>query len=306
MDKMLYFSEIKGELYKNKSLAPLTWFKVGGPAEYLFIPKDKADLIRFLKKYPGDYPKTIVGAGSNILIREGGISGVVISMKNLNAIKSNEENIYAETGALDMAISREASKMGLSGLEFLIGIPGSIGGGLKMNAGSYGREIKDVLVDVEVIDNSGSVFHVKQEELKLEYRKNNSPNDWIFLSCNLKGKKSETSIVRSRMKEIINDRKNNQPINQLTGGSTFKNPKKLKSWKLIDKAGCRGLIFGNAKVSEKHCNFLINNGNALSSDIENLGEIVRHKVFNETGVNLEWEIIRVGKRAQTKKEDLHE
>ena len=306
MDKMLYFSEIKGELYKNKSLAPLTWFKVGGPAEYLFIPKDKADLIRFLKKYPGDYPKTIVGAGSNILIREGGISGVVISMKNLNAIKSNEENIYAETGALDMAISREASKMGLSGLEFLIGIPGSIGGGLKMNAGSYGREIKDVLVDVEVIDNSGSVFHVKQEELKLEYRKNNSPNDWIFLSCNLKGKKSETSIVRSRMKEIINDRKNNQPINQLTGGSTFKNPKELKSWRLIDKAGCRGLIFGNAKVSEKHCNFLINNGNALSSDIENLGEIVRHKVFNETGVNLEWEIIRVGKRAQTKKEDLHE
>ena len=306
MDKMPYFSEIKGELYKNKSLAPLTWFKVGGPAEYLFIPKDKADLIRFLKKYPGDYPKTIVGAGSNILIREGGISGVVISMKNLNAIKSNEENIYAETGALDMAISREASKMGLSGLEFLIGIPGTIGGGLKMNAGSYGREIKDVLVDVEVIDNSGSVFHVKQEELKLEYRKNNSPNDWIFLSCNLKGKKSETSIVRSRMKEIINDRKNNQPINQLTGGSTFKNPKELKSWRLIDKAGCRGLIFGNAKVSEKHCNFLINNGNALSSDIENLGEIVRHKVFNETGVNLEWEIIRVGKRAQTKKEDLHE
>ena len=306
MDKIPYFSEIKGELYKNKSLAPLTWFKVGGPAEYLFIPKDKADLIRFLKKYPGDYPKTIVGAGSNILIREGGISGVVISMRNLNAIKSNEENIYAETGALDMAISREASKMGLSGLEFLIGIPGSIGGGLKMNAGSYGREIKDVLVDVEVIDNSGSVFHVKQEELKLEYRKNNSPNDWIFLSCNLKGKKSETSIVRSRMKEIINDRKNNQPINQLTGGSTFKNPKELKSWRLIDKAGCRGLIFGNAKVSEKHCNFLINNGNALSSDIENLGEIVRHKVFNETGVNLEWEIIRVGKRAQTKKEDLHE
>ena len=306
MDKMLYFSEIKGELYKNKSLAPLTWFKVGGPAEYLFIPKDKADLIRFLKKYPGDYPKTIVGAGSNILIREGGISGVVISMRNLNAIKSNEENIYAETGALDMAISREASKMGLSGLEFLIGIPGSIGGGLKMNAGSYGREIKDVLVDVEVIDNSGSVFHVKQEELKLEYRKNNSPNDWIFLSCNLKGKKSETSIVRSRMKEIINDRKNNQPINQLTGGSTFKNPKELKSWRLIDKAGCRGLIFGNAKVSEKHCNFLINNGKALSSDIENLGEIVRHKVFNETGVSLEWEIIRVGKRAQTKKEDLHE
>ena len=294
MDKMPYFSEIKGELYKNKSLAPLTWFKVGGPAEYLFIPKDKADLIRFLKKYPGDYPKTIVGAGSNILIREGGISGVVISMKNLNAIKSNEENIYAETGALDMAISREASKMGLSGLEFLIGIPGSIGGGLKMNAGSYGREIKDVLVDVEVIDNSGSVFHVKQEELKLEYRKNNSPNDWIFLSCNLKGKKSETSIVRSRMKEIINDRKNNQPINQLTGGSTFKNPKELKSWRLIDKAGCRGLIFGNAKVSEKHCNFLINTGSATAAELESLGEEVRKRVFESSGITLEWEIERIG------------
>ena len=306
MSKMQYFSEISGEIYKNKSLAPLTWFKVGGPAEYLFIPQDKADLIQFIKKYPSHFPKMIIGAGSNLLIREGGLSGVVISMKNLNKINSNGENIYAETGALDMSIARKASMVGLSGLEFLIGIPGTIGGGIKMNAGSYGSEIKDILIDVEVIDNSGSVFHVSQKELKLEYRKNNSPKDWIFLSCNLRGVKSETSIVREKMKKIMNDRKNNQPINQLTGGSTFKNPKKLKSWKLIDQAGCRGLVFGNAKVSEKHCNFLINNGNALSSDIENLGEIVRNKVFDETGVGLEWEIVRVGKKNLTKKEGLHE
>ena len=306
MSKIQYFSGIRGEFYKNKSLAPLTWLKVGGPAEYLFIPEDKADLIQFIKKYPSHFPKMIIGAGANELGREGGVAGVVISMKNLNTINSNGENIYAEAGALDMSISRKASIMGLSGLEFLIGIPGTIGGGIKMNAGSYGSEIKDILIDVEVIDYSGSVFHVSAKELKLEYRKNNSPKDWIFLSCKLKGKKSETSIVRKKMKEIINDRKNNQPINQLTGGSTFKNPKKLKSWELIDKAGCRGLVFGNAKVSEKHCNFLINKGNALSSDIEDLGEFVRNKVFDETGVGLEWEIVRVGKKILTKKEGLYE
>ena len=301
-----YFTKIKGELYKNTSLAPLTWFKVGGPAEYLFIPENKEDLIAFLKQYPAEQPKTIIGAGSNLLVRDGGITGVVISMKRINKISKVNEFIYAECGALDMGISRMASKHGISGLEFLIGIPGTIGGALKMNAGSYGSEIKDILVDVEVIDSSGSIFNVSSKDLKLEYRKNNSPDNWIFLSCNLKGKPSQDEKIRLKMKKIMNDRKNNQPINQLTGGSTFKNPYEMKSWQLIDKAGCRGLAYGKARVSDKHCNFLINNGAAQSSDIETLGEIVRRKVLNETGVSLEWEIIRIGEKTKNKMDNQYE
>ena len=198
-----YFTKIKGELYKNTSLAPLTWFKVGGPAEYLFIPENREDLVEFLKQYPAEQPKTIIGAGSNLLIRDGGIPGVVISMKKINKISKVNKFIYAECGALDMAISRMASKLGISGLEFLIGIPGTIGGALKMNAGSYGSEIKDILVDVEVIDSSGSIFNVSSKDLKLEYRKNNSPDNWIFLSCNLKGKPSHEEKIRIKMKKII-------------------------------------------------------------------------------------------------------
>jgi len=224
-------------------------------------------------------------------------------MKNINSVQPNNQNLFAECGALDMTISREASKAGISGLEFLIGIPGTIGGGIKMNAGSYGVEIKDILQDVDVVDFSGSVFKINSEELKMEYRKSNTPDDWLFLSCNLKGENSDSQKIRSRMKEIMNDRKNNQPINELTGGSTFKNPYKMKSWELIDAAGCRGLTFGNAKVSEKHCNFLINNGKANSSDIEQLGNIIKNKVLFQSGVNLEWEIIRIGKQIENENDN---
>ena len=289
------FSDLKGELIQNAPLAPLTWFKVGGPAELLFIPKDKFDLIQFVKICPSNIPITIVGAGSNILIREGGIPGIVVSLKNLNQINNNNDIIYAECGALDMAVAREASKLGITGLEFLIGIPGSIGGALKMNAGSYGYEIKDILLEVEGIDRKGNMFFESSNNLSMEYRKNNAPEDWVFLSCKLKGEMSSTDKVRLKMKQIMDDRKNNQPINQLTSGSTFKNPIKNKSWKLIDESGCRGLSFGDAKVSEKHCNFLINKGNAKASDIEVLGEMVRNKVLKKTGIDLQWEIIRVGK-----------
>ena len=289
------FSDLRGELIPNAPLAPLTWFKVGGAAELLFIPRDKVDLIQFVKSCPLNIPITIIGAGSNILIREGGIPGIVVSLKNLNQINNNNEVIYAECGALDMAVAREASKLGITGLEFLIGIPGSIGGALKMNAGSYGYEIKDILLEVEGIDRKGNMFFESSNNLSMEYRKNNSPEDWVFLSCKLKGELSSTDKVRLKMKQIMDDRKNNQPINQLTSGSTFKNPIKNKSWKLIDESGCRGLAFGDAKVSEKHCNFLINKGNAKASDIEVLGEMVRNKVLKKTGIDLQWEIIRVGK-----------
>ena len=298
-----FYFDIKGELKENYPLASLTWFKVGGPAQLLFIPENKDDLIKFIKTCPIKYPKTIIGAGSNLLIRDGGVPGIVISMKKINSVQPNNQNLYAECGALDMTISREASKAGISGLEFLIGIPGTIGGGIKMNAGSYGSEIKDILKDVEVIDYSGSVFKINSEELKMEYRKSNTPDDWLFLSCNLKGEKSDRQKIRYRMKEIMNDRKNNQPINELTGGSTFKNPYKMKSWELIDAAGCRGLTFGNAKVSEKHCNFLINNGKANSSDIEQLGNIIKNKVLFQSGVNLEWEIIRIGKQIENENDN---
>jgi UDP-N-acetylmuramate dehydrogenase len=287
-------SDLRGELIPNAPLAPLTWFKVGGPAELLFIPKDKLDLIQFFKSCPFNIPITIIGAGSNILIREGGVPGIVVSLKNLNQINNNNGVIYAECGALDMAVSREASKLGITGLEFLIGIPGSIGGALKMNAGSYGYEIKDILLEVEGIDRKGNMFFESSNNLSMEYRKSNAPEDWIFLSCKLKGELSSTDKVRLKMKQIMDDRKNNQPINQLTSGSTFKNPVKNKSWKLIDESGCRGLSFGDAKVSEKHCNFLINKGNAQASDIEALGEIVRNKVLKKTGIDLQWEIIRIG------------
>jgi len=287
-------SDLRGELIPNAPLAPLTWFKVGGPAELLFIPKDKLDLIQFFKSCPFNIPITIIGAGSNILIREGGVPGVVVSLKNLNQINNNNGVIYAECGALDMAVSREASKLGITGLEFLIGIPGSIGGALKMNAGSYGYEIKDILLEVEVIDRKGNVFLKHSDNLSMEYRKSNIPEDWVFISCKLKGRQSSKDTVRLKMKQIMDDRKNNQPINQLTSGSTFKNPVKNKSWKLIDESGCRGLSFGDAKVSEKHCNFLINKGNAQASDIEALGEIVRNKVLKKTGIDLQWEIIRIG------------
>ena len=289
------FSDLRGELIPNAPLAPLTWFKVGGAAELLFIPRDKVDLIQFVKSCPLNIPITIIGAGSNILIREGGIPGIVVSLKNLNQINNNNDVIYAECGALDMAVAREASKLGITGLEFLIGIPGSIGGALKMNAGSYGYEIKDILLEVEGIDRKGNIFFESSNNLSMEYRKHNAPEDWVFLSCKLKGELSSTDKVRLKMKQIMDDRKNNQPINQLTSGSTFKNPIQNKSWKLIDESGCRGLSFGDAKVSEKHCNFLINKGNAKASDIEVLGEMVRNKVLKKTGIYLQWEIIRVGK-----------
>ena len=298
-----FYFDIQGEFKENFPLASLTWFKVGGPAQLLFIPENKDDLIKFIKTCPIKYPKTIIGAGSNLLIRDGGVPGIVISMKKIDSVQPNNQNLYAEWGALDMTISREASKAGISGLEFLIGIPGTIGGGIKMNAGSYGSEIKDILKDVEVIDYSGSVFKINSEELKMQYRKSNTPDDWLFLSCNLRGEKSDSQKIRSRMKKIMNDRKNNQPINELTGGSTFKNPYKMKSWELIDAAGCRGLKYGNAKVSEKHCNFLINNGKANSNDIEQLGNIIKNKVLFQSGVNLEWEIIRIGKQIENENEN---
>ena len=250
-----YFTKIKGCLYKNKSLAPLTWFKVGGPAEYLFIPENKEDLITFLKQYPAEQPKTIIGAGSNLLIRDGGIPGVVISMKKINKISKVKEFIYAECGALDMAISRMASKLGISGLEFLIGIPGTIGGALKMNAGSYGTEFKDVLIEAEVIDPDGRLHVIPADELGMGYRHCEIDENWIFLSALFKAPSSELVDIKVKMEAIQRQREKSQPIKQKTGGSTFANPTGYKAWKLIDDAGCRGRYFGAAKISEKHCNF---------------------------------------------------
>ncbi len=276
-------------------LKKYTWFKVGGNAEVLFTPQDITELKTFLIHCPKTIPITTIGAGSNLLIRDGGIEGVVISTRKLKKISCYNNIVTAQSGVLDMEVARNTAKNSIKGFEFLIGIPGSIGGAIKMNAGSYGRELKDILVEVEALDRNGIFHYLNSSELKMNYRQTNLPNDWIVVSAKLIGKKGSQAKIKSKMKEIIQNRVISQPQGVLTGGSTFKNPQGMKTWELIDKAGCRGLKFGGASVSEKHCNFLINHGSATASDIENLGELVREKVINFCGVKLYWEIHRVGK-----------
>ena len=286
--------DVKGKLIEFGLLQNHTWFKVGGPADILFTPEDTNDLINFVKNCPKDIPLTPLGAGSNVLVRDGGISGVVICTKKLNNIEVEKNIFNVECGALDMAISRVASKYGISGLEFLIGIPGSIGGAFKMNAGSFGKETKNILVEAKAIDREGIIHSVDPADIKMSYRNTKTPKDWIFLSGKLRGEISKPELVRSKMQEIIKLRIQNQPQGVSTGGSTFINPKGLKSWQLIAQAGCRELEFGKAKVSKKHCNFLINTGGASALEIETLGELVRKKVLEYSEVNLEWEIQRLG------------
>ena len=297
MNNMIFeLPETKGTILPMHSLAKYTWFNVGGPADVLFIPSDKYDLISFIKNCPKKIPIRVIGAGSNILIRDGGIKGVTILTKNLNAITTDKETyIFAESGVLDMQISRYAHKHSLTDLEFLIGIPGSIGGAIIMNSGCFGKEIKDILIELEYIDRNGIKQIIPSNQLNLTYRNGGIPIDWIILSAKLKCKQSDKNKIKSKMKLFVSKRRNSQPFGAKTGGSTFKNPEGEKSWKLIEKSGCKGLKVGSAQISEKHCNFIINNGKASASEIENLGEIVRDKVLNKTGISLDWEIHKNGK-----------
>ena len=250
----------------------------------------------FLAKLPADIPVTVIGVGSNLLVRDGGISGVTVRLgRGFAEVRAEDERVRAGAGALDLNVALSAAEAGIAGLEFLSGVPGTIGGGLRMNAGAYGGEIKDVLIEAAAIDRDGAIHRVPAAELGLSYRHSDAPADWIFIGALLRGRRGDPAEIMQKMTEIRAAREASQPIRARTGGSTFANPPGDQAWRLIDAAGCRGLTRGGAMVSEKHTNFLINTGNASAADIEGLGEEVRRRVHAQFGVVLEWEIRRVGR-----------
>ena len=288
--------KVRGRLVADAPLAANTWFRVGGPAEVLFRPADMADLTDFLAAKPIDVPVTVIGVASNLLVRDGGVPGVVIRLGRPFAdVAVKDDQVYAGAGALDANVAESCAQAGLGGLEFLSGVPGTIGGALRMNAGAYGAEIKDVLSGAAVIDGAGRHLVVTPAELDLSYRHCGAPADWVFLHATLRGVPEDPAVVAARIADIQAQRQATQPIRNRTGGSTFANPPGHKAWQLIDQAGCRGLVRGDAMVSELHTNFLINRGNATAADIEGLGEEVRRRVFETAGVTLDWEIKRIGR-----------
>lgn len=288
--------EVRGTYRENVPLAQYTWFRVGGPAEILFKPADEEDLAHFIRMVPKDIPYTFLGVGSNVLVRSGGIKGVVIRLgPSFSKIRFLENNmVEVGAGQLDRTLALEAQKAGIGGLEFLIGIPGTIGGALRMNAGAYGTEIKDILVKAYALDDRGNYHILKPEDMGLSYRHCDLPDTWVFLGACFQGVQEDPSIIYKKLEEILQTREATQPTRARTGGSTFANPLSQKAWELIDAAGCRGLKRGGAQVSEKHCNFLINTGEATSEDLEELGKEVQKRVYDKTGIELEWEIKRLG------------
>ena len=289
---------VRGDYAQGQSLARLAWFRVGGAAEVVYSPADQDDLARFLRECPPDVPRTVIGVASNLLIRDGGVDGVVIRLGRAFAdIRVEGAGISAGAGAMDVNVAFAARDRGLAGLEFLRGIPGTIGGALRMNAGAYGREIKDVLVHASALDAAGRRHELGPAEMEFGYRHCAVPEDWIFVEANLRGRPDDRALVTGRMDEIRSAREESQPTKARTGGSTFTNPPGAMAWKLIEAAGCRGLRRGGAVVSEKHCNFLINTGDATAADLERLGEEVRRRVLTKTGVELSWEIRRIGRHA---------
>ncbi|MBT5185988.1 MAG: UDP-N-acetylmuramate dehydrogenase [Kordiimonadaceae bacterium] len=286
----------RGKIEFDAPLAKLTWFRTGGSADVLFTPEDTQDLCEFLSKLPHDMPVMPLGVGSNLLIRDGGVEGVVIRFgKKFSDITIDGNLITISAGTPDISVARAALGAGLKGLEFLRGVPGTLGGALKMNAGAYGAEIKDIFVSAKAVDRSGKAHKLSQDDMGFSYRHTSVPDNYIFTEATLRGEPGDVSIIATKMKEIGDTREESQPLRTRTGGSTFKNPEGLSAWKLIDGAGCRGLKIGGARVSEKHCNFLINEGKATSKDIEELGDEVRRRVMNNSGVKLHWEIKRIGR-----------
>lgn len=287
--------KVRGTLTADIPIARLTWFRVGGNAEILFEPADQEDLQAFLQALPQEIDVTVLGGASNLIIRDGGIAGVTIKLgRPFSKIDIDRTTVIAGTAAMDITVSRKARDCGVGGLEFLSGIPGSIGGAVRMNAGAYEAEIKDVLLTATAIDRRGQLQTVNASDLGFTYRHSEAPEDWIFISATLQGIQEKSEAIAARMDEIALARESSQPLRERTGGSTFKNPKGQKAWQLIDSAGCRGMQRGGAQVSNTHCNFLINTGSATAADLEGLGEEVRRRVKNETGIQLEWEIKRVG------------
>ncbi|HIJ63699.1 MAG TPA: UDP-N-acetylmuramate dehydrogenase [Rhodospirillaceae bacterium] len=288
---------VRGRLAAQAPLSRLTWFGVGGPAEVLFTPADADDLQTFLAARPAGLPVTVIGVGSNLLVRDGGVPGVVIRLgAGFAGIQCDGARVTAGAAARDVAVAKEAAEAGIGGLEFLSGIPGTIGGALRMNAGAYGGEMKDVTVAVRAIDGTGQWRHLTPQDLGFAYRRSSVPEDWIFVEATLEGRPDQADVIAGRLAAIRKTRDDSQPVRSRTGGSTFANPPDAKAWQLIDQAGCRGLRRGGAQVSEKHCNFLINTGGATAADLEDLGEEVRRRVMDQTGIDLHWEIRRIGVR----------
>ena len=288
--------QVRGQFVEDAPLASMTWFRVGGPAQLLFRPADEADLAGFLAALPAQVPVTVIGVGSNLLVRDGGIPGVTIRLgRGFVGVETRGAEVKTGAGALDRAVAHTAARAGVAGLEFLSGIPGTVGGGFQTNAGSYGREFKDVLIAAEAMDRSGRTHRVGTAALGFAYRRSDAPADWIFTSALFCGELGDPAVVSRRMAEIQASREASQPIREKTGGSTFANPPGNQAWQLIDRAGCRGLRRGGAMVSDKHANFLINTGNASATDIEALGEEVRRRVQDKFGILLEWEIRRIGR-----------
>ena len=286
---------VRGSYTENFDLSRLMWFKVGGPAEVVFEPADIDDLRYFLAECPNDVPVLTIGIGSNILIRDGGVPGVVIRLgQGFGNITIDDEIVLVGASTPAITVARAAQQSGRSGLEFLSGIPGTIGGALRMNAGAYQREMKDIVIRAHAIDPAGVMNVLQIEALGYSYRHCEVPEDWVFVGADLRSVPGDTEIIAATMTEISAARTDTQPVRTQTSGSTFKNPPEAKAWELIDQAGCRGLRHGGAQVSEQHCNFLINTGTATASDLEALGETVRQRVQDTSGVTLEWEIKRVG------------
>lgn len=286
---------VRGRMEANAPLHNGTWFRVGGPAEVLFQPADAEDLTAFLKACPTDVPVTVLGVGSNVIVRDGGLAGVVIRLgPRFGKITIEGDCVIAGAGALDFNIARTAMDASLAGLEFLSGIPGTLGGGLLMNAGAHGGELKDILIEATLILRDGSLCHLTPQELGMAYRKTATPEGAIFIEARLRGQPDAREAIEARMKHIAQTRAESQPIREKTGGSTFANPEGHKAWQLIDQAGCRGLRIGDAMMSEKHCNFMLNVGQATAEELETLGEDVRKRVRETSGVELRWEIKRIG------------
>jgi len=295
---MTTLPKVSGKLTPHAPLAPLVWFKSGGAADWLFEPKDVADLQAFLRELDPTTPVMALGLGSNLIVRDGGVPGVVVRLGKAFAkvAKSGELSLDCGAGASGILVSSTARDEGIAGLEFLRSIPGTVGGFVRMNGGAYGGEVKDILVDCDVVLRDGSLVNMPVDALHYTYRHSELPEGAIVVGARFRGHPGQASDIQAEMDRISASREASQPLRSRTGGSTFKNPGEKKAWQLVDEAGCRGLTIGGAQVSEKHCNFLLNLGDATSADIESLGEEVRRRVKAKSGVELEWEIQRVGKK----------
>ncbi|MEK6747210.1 MAG: UDP-N-acetylmuramate dehydrogenase [Pseudomonadota bacterium] len=289
--------DLLSRVRQNFDLSKTNWLRVGGCAQYFFKPENTQDLADFFKELPKEIPVTVLGVGSNIIVRDGGIDGVVVRLgRGFTEVSVSDCQLSVGAGMLDINVSIFAAENSLAGLEFLSGIPGTIGGAVRMNAGAYGRDISQVLVEAEIVERDGTIRRLSNSEIGFIYRNSKLPEGAIVTAVVLRGEAGDREEIVEMIEEINSKREETQPIRTRTGGSTFKNPDDYKAWELIDRAGCRGLTIGGAQMSELHCNFMINTGNATASDLENLGEEVIKRVFEKTGIMLEWEIKRIGKK----------